>query len=205
MDGFSSATFTVDAQGVLRDVLAAQLGVVPQWVTIAAVSDAAAPRRRMLAPEGVTVALQLAVPASSAASPAALEELLAALPASAAFLQAVNAGLAAAGIVARVAGLHLQLGATTPGRPPPPRASAAPGAPAAAQARVETGGVLAGGVVKPVAAAVAGELLFCAAVVLLLKLTPERHKQRCRDGVHRMFQACRISQKKQRMLPPSTL
>jgi hypothetical protein len=121
LDGFTSGTFGDTPRAVLRDALAAELSLASHTVIIVAVADAVAARRRMLAPQGVTVALRLTLLGPSPEAAAAdIEARLAALPASAAFLRAVNDGLAAAGVAGRVAALHVFLGAAA--RPPPPAA-----------------------------------------------------------------------------------
>ena len=208
LDGFSSGAFTDAARAVLRDSLASELAVAAQSVTVVAVSDAAAARRRLLAGGGVIITLQLTLLGGS--SPAAdVEARLAALPASAAFLQTFNARLAAAGVAGRVAAVYVVIGVTS--SPPPPHAPAAPAALPPPQAQQALDAVLPG-VFKLLAIAVAAELLFCSALVLLAKLAPERLKQRCADGMQRCFpacaRACRIPlphKAPPRQLPPSVL
>ena len=185
LDGFSSGAFTDVARAVLRDSLAAELAVAAQSVAVVAVSDAAAARRRLLAAGGVIITLQLTLLGPSPA--ADVEAKLAALPASAAFLQTFNAGLAAAGVAGRVAAVYVVIGLTL--HPPPPRAPAAPAALPPLQAQRTTDSVLPRAI-KLLAVAVAAELLFCSALVLLAKLAPERLKQRCADGMYRCFPAC---------------
>jgi hypothetical protein len=204
LDGFTSGTFGDAPRAVLRDVLAAELSLASHTVTIVAVADAVAARRRMLAPQGVTVALRLTLPGPAPEAVAAeIEARLAALPASAAFLRAVNDGLAAAGVAGRVAALHVSLSGAA--RPPPP---AAPAAPPPQPRRSPVGGGVAG-VIKLLVAAVAAELVFCAALVQLLKRLPDRIKQRCARAAHRMFPACACAwckpPEKPRLMTPVTL
>ena len=207
IDGFSSAAFTDAARAVLRESLASELAVAAQSVTVVAVTDVAPARRRLLAAGGVTVSLQLAIPGPSPAADVAAK--LAALPASAAFLQAFNAGLAAAGVAGRVAALYVVVGVTS--RPPPPRVLAAPAALPQPQTQHTLKTVLPRAI-KLLAIAVAAELVFCSALVLLAKHAPERLKHRCADGLHRRFpacaRACRIPQQNKtplRQMPPSVL
>ena len=206
LDGFSSGAFTDVARAVLLDALASELAVAPQWVVVVAVTDAAPARRRLLAAGGVTVALQLTVPGPSPA--ADVEARLAALPASATFLRAFNTGLAAAGVAGRVAAVYVVV--SLPSQPPLPPAPAAPGALPPPQAQRALSAVFPG-VIKLLAVAVAAELLLCAAILLLLKLAPERVKLRCADGMRRMRSACARAcrmppqNKAPRMMPPSVL
>jgi hypothetical protein len=67
-------------------------------------------------------------------------------------------------------------------------------------------------IVKLLAIAVAAELLFCSALVFLVKHAPERLKQRYADATRHALsacaRACRIPVKnktQQRMMPPSVL
>ena len=207
LDGFSSSAFTDAARAVLRESLASELAVAAQSVAVMAVTDMAPARRRLMAAGGVTVSLQLTIPGPSPAADVAAR--LAALPASVAFLQTFNAGLAAAGVAGRVAAVYVVVGIAT--RPPPPRAPATPGALPPPQAQLALSAALPRAV-KLLTIAVASELVFCSTLVLLAKHAPERFKQRCADGMHRCFpacaRACRIPQQNKtppRQMPPSVL
>ena len=207
LDGFSSGAFTDAVRAVLRESLASELAVAAQSVTVVAVTDVAPARRRLLAAGGITVSLQVAMSGSSPAADVAAK--LAALPASAAFLQAFNAGLAAAGVAGRVTAVYVVVGVTS--RPPPPRVPAAPAALPQPQTQHTLKAVLPRAI-KLLAIAVAAELVFCSALVLLAKNAPERLKQRCADGLHRCLptcaRACRVPQRNKaplRQMPPSVL